>query len=157
MINTDNNMSLVMRKPVFGVCDQLRLKPACSTDDTSWGLEISAIASREIILSKQRTTNVLIRMANEKADLCLCCLHMAKTGFLMMWLIYIWMTGKAGKNLTGMLWNVKFVIWFQKKSELHCSQLSSPKFYIKCCIERRYRWCQTIFFARLYEVQGELL
>ena len=23
------------RKPVFGVCDQLRLKPACSADDTS--------------------------------------------------------------------------------------------------------------------------
>ena len=38
-------LSLVTRKPVFGVCDQLRLKPACSTDETSYGLEVSAIAS----------------------------------------------------------------------------------------------------------------
>ena len=27
----DSNMSLDMRKPVFGVCDQVRLKPICST------------------------------------------------------------------------------------------------------------------------------
>ena len=67
------------RKPVFGVCDQLRLKPACSADKTSYGLESAAIASRGIILSKQRTT---------KADLRLWCSHMAYSGFLMMWLIY---------------------------------------------------------------------
>ena len=42
-----------MRKPVFGVSDQVRLKPACSADETSEGLEISAIASRDIILSRQ--------------------------------------------------------------------------------------------------------
>ena len=29
------HLSLVMRKPVFGVCDQVRLKPACSADETS--------------------------------------------------------------------------------------------------------------------------
>ena len=28
-------LSLVTRKPVFGVCDQVRLKPACSTNETS--------------------------------------------------------------------------------------------------------------------------
>ena len=28
-------MSLVTRKPVLGVCDQVRLKPACSADETS--------------------------------------------------------------------------------------------------------------------------
>ena len=44
-----------MRKPVFGVCNQGRLKPAHTAD--------------------------------AQADLCLCCSHMAKTGFLMMWLI----------------------------------------------------------------------
>ena len=38
--NTDNvkelyNLSHITRKPVFGVCDQLRLKPACSADETS--------------------------------------------------------------------------------------------------------------------------
>ena len=29
-----NNMSLVTRKPVFGVSDQLKLKPACSATET---------------------------------------------------------------------------------------------------------------------------
>ena len=28
-------LSLVKRKSVFGVCDQVRLKPACSTTETS--------------------------------------------------------------------------------------------------------------------------
>ena len=31
----ENGMSLVMRKPVFGVCNQLRLEPAGSADETS--------------------------------------------------------------------------------------------------------------------------
>ena len=43
-----------MRKPVFGVCDQVRLKPACSVTETSWSLEISDIETRGIILSRQR-------------------------------------------------------------------------------------------------------
>ena len=30
-----HNMSLFTRKPVFGVCDHVRLKPACSADETS--------------------------------------------------------------------------------------------------------------------------
>ena len=47
------HMSFVTRKPVFGVSDQLRLKPAFSADETSEGLEISAIASRNIILSRR--------------------------------------------------------------------------------------------------------
>ena len=55
------HMSHVLRKPVFGVCDQLRLKSACSADETSLGLEISAIASRGIKLYRQRTTKALIR------------------------------------------------------------------------------------------------
>ena len=37
------HMSLVTRKPVFGVRDQLRLKPACWAGETSKGIEISAI------------------------------------------------------------------------------------------------------------------
>ena len=35
----------VTRKPVFGVCNQVRLKPACSATGTSQGLEILDIAS----------------------------------------------------------------------------------------------------------------
>ena len=33
-------LRLVMRKPVFGVCDQFILKPACSAADASYSLEI---------------------------------------------------------------------------------------------------------------------
>ena len=43
-------------------CNQLSLKIACSATETSWGLEISAIGSRGNILSRQRTTKVLIRL-----------------------------------------------------------------------------------------------
>ena len=53
-------MSHITTEAAFGVCDQLRLKPACSATETSLGLEISAIASRGIILSRQRTTKVVI-------------------------------------------------------------------------------------------------
>ena len=57
-----------------GVCDQLRLKPACSVDETSLGLEILAIASRGIILSRQWSTKALNRLHGCYA---LCCSHMA--------------------------------------------------------------------------------
>ena len=53
-------MSHVTRKPVFGVCEQLILKPACSATETSLGLEIYAIANRGIIRSRQRTIKTLI-------------------------------------------------------------------------------------------------
>ena len=33
-------MRLVMSKPLVGVCDQVRLKPACSAIETSYRLEI---------------------------------------------------------------------------------------------------------------------
>ena len=55
-------MSHLTRKPVFGVCAQLRLEPACSADKTSWGPEILAIANRGIIVSRQQTTKALIRL-----------------------------------------------------------------------------------------------
>ena len=45
-----------------GVSDQARHKPACTATEASQSLEISAIESRDIILFKQRTTKVLIRL-----------------------------------------------------------------------------------------------
>ena len=57
-----SDTSLVTRKPVFGICDHIRLKPACSATETSWGLEVLAIAGRGIILFRQRTAKVLIRL-----------------------------------------------------------------------------------------------
>ena len=60
--------SHVTRKPVFRVFDQLRLKPACSATETSLGLEISAIASRGIILSRQRKQKHWSYCADAHAD-----------------------------------------------------------------------------------------
>ena len=51
-----------MRKPVFGVSDQVRHKPACAATEASQGLEISDIETRDNILSRQQTTKVLIRL-----------------------------------------------------------------------------------------------
>ena len=56
------HMSLITRKLVFGVCDQVRLKPACQATEARWRLEISDIETRGIILSRQRTTKALIRL-----------------------------------------------------------------------------------------------
>ena len=55
-------MSHVTRKTVFGDCEQVRLKLACSATETRQRLEFSAIASKGIILFRQRTTKALIRM-----------------------------------------------------------------------------------------------
>ena len=44
------------------VCDQLRFKPACSASEASYRLDISDLETRNIILSKERTTKALIRL-----------------------------------------------------------------------------------------------
>ena len=54
--------SLVMRKPVFRVCDQVRHKPACAATEARYRLESSDIETRGIILSRQRTTMALISL-----------------------------------------------------------------------------------------------
>ena len=40
------DMSLVVRKPVFGVSDLVRHRPVCTTTQNSWRLEISDLGSR---------------------------------------------------------------------------------------------------------------
>ena len=42
-------MSLIKRKPVFGVCDQVRHKLACSPTEASQSHEIANIETRDII------------------------------------------------------------------------------------------------------------
>ena len=54
--------SLIMRKPVFRVFHQVRLKPACAATEATYRFEISDIEARDVILSRQRTTKVLIRL-----------------------------------------------------------------------------------------------
>ena len=55
-------MSHVTRKPIFGVCDQGRLKSACAATKARQRLEISDIETKGIILSRQWTTKALIRL-----------------------------------------------------------------------------------------------
>ena len=51
--DTDMNqdMSLVVRKPVFGVCNQVRHKSGCTTTEDEYRLGISDLESRGIVLS----------------------------------------------------------------------------------------------------------
>ena len=44
-------MSLVLRKPVFGVSDQVAHKPGCTATEDGYRLEISDLGSRGIVLS----------------------------------------------------------------------------------------------------------
>ena len=46
-----SNMSLVVRKPVFGYSDQVRHKPGCTTTEDCWRLETLDLGSRGIVLS----------------------------------------------------------------------------------------------------------
>ena len=62
-------MSLVKRKPVFRVCEQGRLKPACAATEARQRLEILDIETRGIILARQRTAKALIRCAGWFAPL----------------------------------------------------------------------------------------
>ena len=54
--------SHITRKPVFGMCNQGRFKLVCAVTETRWRLEISDIETKGIILSRQRTAKVLIRL-----------------------------------------------------------------------------------------------
>ena len=49
--NQDYHMSLVVRKPVFGVSDQVRHKLGCAVTEYGLRLEISYLESRGIVLS----------------------------------------------------------------------------------------------------------
>ena len=52
-------MGLVATKPVFGVADKARLKPVCSTTETSKRIAISLVASIDVIVFKKRITKAL--------------------------------------------------------------------------------------------------
>ena len=47
----NSDMSLVVRKPVFGVSDQVPHKPGCTATEDGWRLEISYLGRRDIVLS----------------------------------------------------------------------------------------------------------
>ena len=65
-LNTNKQiyLSLVTRKPVFGVSDQVRLKPACLASEASWRLDISDIETRDILSINEKLpmTRVHLRL-----------------------------------------------------------------------------------------------
>ena len=81
-------MSHVKRKPVFGVFDRVRLKPACTATEVSWRFKILDIETRGIILSGQRTSKVLIRLRGCAGWSAPLLFAYGKTDFLMTWLIW---------------------------------------------------------------------
>ena len=55
-------MGLIERKPVFVVSDKVRFKPAFSAAETNLKIEISLVASLDMILSNKPITKLLIRL-----------------------------------------------------------------------------------------------
>ena len=55
-------MGLVATKPVFGVSDKARFKPVSSPTVTTFKIEISLVASLDMIFSDERITKALIRL-----------------------------------------------------------------------------------------------
>ena len=55
-------MGLDATKPVFGVSDEARLKPVSSATETSQKIELSFVASLDMVLSKKRITKAVIRL-----------------------------------------------------------------------------------------------
>ena len=53
-ISKHSDMSCDVRKPVFGVSDQVRHKPGCTATEDGYRHEISDLESRGIVLSKWR-------------------------------------------------------------------------------------------------------
>ena len=56
------DMGLVTRKPVFRVSDKASFKPVSSVTETSWKIEISPVASLDMLLSNTQITKALIRL-----------------------------------------------------------------------------------------------
>ena len=73
-----------MRKPVFGVSDQLRHKPDCKATEDGWRLEISDLGNRGLyyLCSENKGADQL----RGSAPLFL---NILKTGFLMTQLIFL--------------------------------------------------------------------
>ena len=57
-------MGLDARKPVFGVFDQVMLKPSLSATETNYKIENLHVASLDMILSNKQITKALIRLRN---------------------------------------------------------------------------------------------
>ena len=71
-----------MRKPVFGVSDQVIIKPGLTTTDDGERLEISGLGSRGIVLCSINKGADQLR-SYHAADLCLCVCICKKQAFVL--------------------------------------------------------------------------
>ena len=76
-----NKMSLVVRKPVFGVSDQVQHKPGCPAIEDDYRLEISDLGSRGIFTIRAAKTNALISFAVIAKLICAFVFAYAKSRF----------------------------------------------------------------------------
>ena len=51
VLDADVHLSLAVRKPVFGVSDNVRHKPGYTTTEDDWRIEISYLVSRGTVIS----------------------------------------------------------------------------------------------------------
>ena len=73
-----------MRKPVFGVFDQVRYKPGCTATEDGKRLEISDLESRGMFYLGSENKGADQLRGNREADLRLCFrICIKKAGFLM--------------------------------------------------------------------------
>ena len=73
-------ISLVARKPVFGVFKQVSLNPVCSAAGTSYSIEILRVANLDIILSRKGITKTRIRLCGCTGRLiCACVVRMQQS------------------------------------------------------------------------------
>ena len=57
-----HDIEMVVRKPIFEICDQIGHRTACSATDTSWNVKIICVVGLDIILCRTPKTKVLIRL-----------------------------------------------------------------------------------------------
>ena len=73
-------MSLVKRKPVFGVSDQVPHKPGCTAIEDGYRLEISELGSRDFTIRVAKT-KALISFAATAKLICVFVFAYAKSRF----------------------------------------------------------------------------
>ena len=88
-------LSLVLRKPVFGISDQVRHKPGCTATEMAWGLKFRIQEVEEFYYPYSENKGADQLRGYREADMRLLFSHMQKAGFLttrlilFLWSIYL--------------------------------------------------------------------
>ena len=133
LCHIEHELSLVTRKPVVRVCDQVRHKPDCAAKEARWRLGISDIETRKMMLSRQRTTKALIRLRGCTVWSAPLLFAYGKAGFLMTWLNYTRTTGFINMPLVSCMryflsFSLPFGVgsWLRHFLDISCNVLELP-------------------------------